>query len=165
METAKDDGGPGGQERNQEDHLSSPQDLSPRGSSAHPPLLQTHLVSAHQDQLRSWGPLLPWADHTDSLQKPRVRQHLFCGARRSAKIKEQAALSDTLLIKLLQADSIINELSVPRCRQTRCQSWGFEALGAVRLLHRGRGGVLWGQTARVLIPGVNLPMPQFPHIL
>ena len=119
MGTAQDDGGPVGQERNEKDHLSTRQDLFPGGtlphaSSAYPPLLQTHLISVHQDLLHSWGPSCPQLT-TRLSAKPRVRQQLLCKGRHSAEIKEQAALSDTLLIKLLQADSIINELSVPCC--------------------------------------------------
>ena len=119
MGTAQDDGGPVSQERNEKDHLSTRQDLFPGGTpphanSAHPPLLQTHLISVHQDLLHSWGPSCPQLT-TRLSAKPRVRQQLLCEGRHSAKIKEQAALSDTLLIKLLQADSIINELSVPCC--------------------------------------------------
>ena len=91
----------------------SPEELLPTPA-LHTLLLQTHLISAHQDLLYSWGPSCPQLT-TQLSAKPRVRQQLLCEGRHSAKIKEQAALSDTLLIKLLQADSIINELPVP-CR-------------------------------------------------
>lgn len=84
------------------------------------------------------GSLLPSADHTGFSAKPRIRQLLFCEGQCSGKIKEQAVLSDTLLIKLLQADSIINEPSVP-CRRARSWRRGFEALRTEAALAEGSG--------------------------
>lgn len=67
---------------------------------AHSSPLQTCLISVPQDLLHSWGPLLPSADHTVSLQSPEPSSSFSARGQRSAKIKEQAVLSDMLLIKL-----------------------------------------------------------------
>lgn len=96
-----------GQE-NQKDHLSTLQDFPTRKPFPMPVL---HMPSPSADPppfctsrcLSLPGPLLPWADRTASLQSPEPGSSSSARGQRSAKIKEQAGLSDTLLIKLLQA--------------------------------------------------------------
>lgn len=92
-----------------------------RGSSGSPPTLQdlpkeqlSHACPAHHPggRLASFlyikmcftpGPLLPSADHMGSLQSPEPGSSSSVRGQHSSKIKEQAVLSDAVLIKLLQA--------------------------------------------------------------
>lgn len=105
MGTAQDDGGPVSQERNEKDRLSNLPDLFPWGNSshansAHPPLLQTHLISVHQDLLHSWGPSCPQLT-TRPPQPESQAQVTLRGPAFSKRSKSRLPYQTQPLIKLL----------------------------------------------------------------